>query len=168
MKTLVVVDMQNDFITGSLGTKEAEAIVPKVREKIAEAIANGDKIIFTQDTHFDDYLETQEGKNLPVKHCIKDTPGWEIEKTIDNIKYPHIQKLTFGSRNLPGHIFTDEVELVGLCTGICVLSNAILLKAFNTELKVTVDASCCACVTPESHKNALEAMKLCQVNVINE
>lgn len=168
MKTLVVVDMQNDFINGSLGTKEAEAIVPKVREKIAEAIANGDKIVFTQDTHFDDYLETQEGKNLPVKHCIKDTKGWEIEETIDNIEYPHIQKLTFGSRNLPGHIFTDEVELVGLCTGICVLSNAILLKAFNTELKVTVDASCCACVTPESHKTALEAMKLCQVNVINE
>lgn len=170
MKTLVVVDMQNDFITGSLGTKEAEAIVPKVREKIAKAIENGDKIIFTQDTHFDDYLETQEGKNLPVKHCIKDTKGWEIEETIDNIKYPHthIQKLTFGSRNLPKHIFTDEVELVGLCTGICVLSNAILLKAFNTELKVTVDASCCACVTPESHKTALEAMKLCQVNVINE
>lgn len=168
MKTLVVVDMQNDFITGSLGTKEAEAIVPKVREKIAEAIANGDNVIFTQDTHYENYLETQEGKNLPVEHCIEGTPGWKIHPDIIVKNTIIIVKNTFGSQTLPNYVKTSEVELVGLCTGICVLSNAILLKAFNTELKVTVDASCCACVTPESHKTALEAMKLCQVNVINE
>ena len=168
MKTLVVVDMQNDFITGSLGTKEAVAIVPKVKAKISEAIANGDKIVFTQDTHFENYLKTQEGKNLPVEHCIKGTWGWEVAEELDKPMYPHVQKLTFGSKDLNDHIRTDEVELVGLCTGICVLSNAILLKAFDTERIVTVDASCCACVTPESHKTALEAMKLCQVNVINE
>lgn len=166
-KTLVVVDMQNDFITGSLGTKEAQAIVSNVKDKIKEYLDNGAQVIFTQDTHFSNYLETQEGKNLPVEHCIKDTWGWEICKEVDVPECRHIEKLTFGAKNLPTYIEGDEVELVGLCTGICVLSNAILLKAFDTELKVTVDASCCACVTPESHNTALDAMALCQVNIIN-
>ena len=166
-KTLVVVDMQNDFITGSLGTKEAQAIVSNVKDKIKEYLDNGAQVIFTQDTHFSNYLETQEGKNLPVEHCIKDTWGWEICKEVDVPDCEHIEKLTFGAKELYTHIDGDEVELVGLCTGICVLSNAILLKAFDTELKVTVDASCCACVTPESHNTALDAMALCQVNIIN-
>lgn len=168
MKTLVVVDMQNDFVTGSLGTKEAEAIVPKVKEKIENAIANGDIVIFTRDTHKADYLSTQEGKNLPVEHCIEGTWGWEIVDGVDVSNCIHVNKPTFGSVELNDFVKTKEVELVGLCTGICVLSNAILLKAFYTERVVTVDASCCACVTPESHKTALAAMKLCQVNVINE
>ena len=176
MKTLVVVDMQNDFITGSLGTKEAEAIVPKVREKIAEAIANGDKIIFTQDTHFDDYLETQEGKNLPVKHCIKDTDGWQIRaelaKYCQNVIF---DKPTFGSRELGEYLVKsneeakiDSITFIGLCTDICVISNVMLTKAFLPEVPVIGDAACCAGVTPASHNNALEAMKMCQVKVENE
>jgi nicotinamidase-related amidase len=168
MKTLIVVDMQNDFIDGSLGTKEAIAIVPKVKAKIKEYLDRGDLVIFTQDTHYEDYLSTQEGKNLPVEHCIFGTDGWKVSKEVDEPTCLHLEKRTFGFRDLPNFVKTEEVELVGLCTGICVLSNAILLKAFDTELKVTVDASCCACVTPESHKTALSAMKLCQVNVINE
>lgn len=167
-KTLVVVDMQNDFIDGSLGTKEAVAIVSKVKEKIRKYLENGDQVLFTQDTHYSDYLETQEGRNLPVEHCIKGTKGWEISKEVDVPECLHIEKLTFGAKDLFQYVKGTEVELVGLCTGICVLNNALLLKAFNTEMKVTVDASCCACVTSESHKTALEAMKLCQVNVINE
>lgn len=165
-KTLIVVDMQNDFINGSLGTKEAELIVPYVKAKIAEYQKNGDQIIFTRDTHQRDYLQTQEGRNLPVEHCIEGTHGWEISKEVDLPECLHLDKVTFGSKDLYQHISGEETELIGLCTGICVISNALLLKAFYPEMKITVDASCCACVTPDSHKNALEAMKLCQINII--
>lgn len=181
MKILVVVDMQNDFMSGSLGTKEAQAIVPKVVQKIKE----WDGYIYvTQDTHTENYLNTQEGKNLPVKHCLFDTWGHEIEESINNAIYEREEDLrgifyknTFGSYELALDLFAaknregatiDEIQLVGVCTGICVISNALLIKAFLPEVKISVDASCCACVTPESHKRALETMKLCQIEIINE
>ena len=164
-KTLIVIDMQNDFIDGSLGTKEAQAIVPHVKAKIAKYQENGDQIIFTRDTHQKDYLQTQEGRNLPVEHCIEGTHGWEISKEVDLPECLHLNKDTFGSKDLYRHVSGEEAEIIGLCTGICVISNALLLKAFYPEMKITVDASCCACVTPDSHNNALEAMKLCQINI---
>ncbi len=164
-KTLVVVDMQNDFIDGSLGTKEARAIIPDVKAKIQEYRARGDQIIFTRDTHYSDYLQTQEGQNLPVEHCIENTRGWQIADEVDIPDCEHVNKNAFGSCELHKYIQGAEVELIGLCTGICVISNALVLKAFLPELKITVDAACCACVTPESHRNALEAMKLCQIHV---
>lgn len=175
MKVLVVVDMQNDFIDGTLGTPEAQGIVTKVVRKIEKW--DGD-VIFTRDTHFEDYIDTQEGRKLPVPHCIKGTVGHqlreEVQKACDAKKAAGIDKLTFGSKELPEYLQKtypqglEGVELVGLCTDICVISNALLLKAFFTELPVSVDASCCAGVTPESHKNALSAMKMCQVEVVNE
>jgi len=174
MKLLVIVDMQKDFITGSLGTKEAQAIVPKVLEKIEKYIEEDWGIVFTQDTHYDDYLETQEGKKLPVVHCIDETEGWKICDELiglyeDDCSYI---KDTFGSVDLAEDIYCNgditEVELIGLCTDICVISNALMIKSFRPELPITVDASCCAGVTPESHKNALAAMKMCQINIINE
>lgn len=167
MKTLIVVDMQNDFISGSLGTPEAQAIVPNVKKKIAEYQARGDDVIFTRDTHYDDYLETNEGKHLPVKHCIKSTYGWQIADGLDIAGSSHINKLTFGWLHWKSCGF-KEVELVGLCTDICVVSNALILKALYPEIEITVDASCCAGVTPESHKAALLTMKMCQINVIGE
>lgn len=169
---LLVIDMQNDFIDGALGTEEAQAIVPAVLKRVREF--EGD-ILYTRDTHFETYLETQEGKNLPVPHCIKGTPGWELQpelkKLSETMDSPILDKLTFGSRELPG--FLEEhypeglasVELIGLCTDICVISNAMLLKAFFPELPVSVTASCCAGVTPQSHENALNAMKMCQITV---
>ncbi len=192
-KLLVVVDMQNDFIDGSLGTKEAQEIVPKVVEKIN----NFDGIIVaTMDTHDENYLSTQEGKKLPVKHCIWGEDGWQLNQeigdalsnniSVDDNKDAYIlsdgmyRKSTFGSLDLaldcedefgidnrlrPENV---EITLIGLCTDICVISNAMLLKAVLPEAKIIVDASCCAGVTPESHKNALEAMKMCQIEVINE
>lgn len=171
-RTLIVIDMQNDFITGSLGTKEAQAIVPNVKKKIEEYKARGDEIIFTRDTHYDNYLETNEGKHLPVEHCIKSTHGWEIHKDLD-IKYcKHIDKETFGHIgwwfNLVGEEEIESIEIVGLCTDICVVSNALILKAQFPEINITVDASCCAGVTPESHQAALTTMKMCQINVIGE
>lgn len=169
MKALIVVDMQNDFIDGALGTKEAVAIVGNVKEKIAEYRKNGDTVIFTRDTHGEDYMSTQEGKNLPVPHCIKGTKGWEISPMLDVADSIVIDKPTFGSKELAGYLAgidtLEEVELIGLCTDICVISNAMLIKAFMPELKVSVDGSCCAGVTPESHSNALSAMKMCQVEV---
>ena len=170
---LVVVDMQNDFIDGALGTKEAVAILPAVKEKIENFDG---KVIFTRDTHFENYMETQEGKNLPVPHCIKGTKGWEIRSELmDLCKDNPIDKLTFGSSEL-GNILVEEnkvntiesITFIGLCTDICVISNVMIAKAFLPEVKVIVDAACCAGVTPESHKNALEAMKVCQVSVENE
>lgn len=169
---LLVIDMQNDFIDGALGTEEAQAIVPAVLKRVREF--EGD-ILYTRDTHFETYLETQEGKNLPVPHCIKGTPGWELQpelkKLSEAMDSPILDKLTFGSRELPD--FLEErypeglasVELIGLCTDICVISNAMLLKAFFPELPVSVTASCCAGVTPQSHENALNAMKMCQITV---
>lgn len=173
---LIVVDMQNDFITGALGTKEAQKIVPKVVDKVNYYIAHGGRVLFTKDTHYEHYMRTQEGANLPVPHCIKDTDGWQICPELIGIsmKYPILIKNTFGSQAL-FNLFqynhdgiSSNFELVGLCTGICVISNALLLKTALPESVITVDANCCACVTPETHKTALAAMKLCQINVIGE
>lgn len=171
-KVLIVIDMQNDFIDGVLGTQEAVTIVPNVKRKIEEYRKAGNTVIFTRDTHDTNYLNTQEGRNLPVEHCIRGTNGWAISSELDTTDSLIIDKPSFGSVSLMSHItenFKDaEFEIVGLCTDICVISNAIMLKAFLPEAKVTVDASCCAGVTPQSHKNALEAMKMCQINIINE
>ena len=174
-KLLVVVDMQKDFVDGALGTKEAVAIVDKVVKKINEF--DGD-IIVTYDTHPENYIETQEGKNLPVPHCIKDTDGWQldakVQAAVDQKAYNAILKPTFGSTRLPEYIKENynpdeiEIELIGLCTDICIVSNALLLKANFLETKVSVDASCCAGVTPESHNAALTTMKMCQVHVTGE
>ena len=170
---LIVVDMQNDFIDGALGTKEAVAIVPNVKKKIEEFQG---KVIFTRDTHFENYMDTQEGKNLPVPHCIKDSDGWKIRPELDELRTTEaVDKITFGSDVL-GELLKAEHEkeaigsitFVGLCTDICVISNAMIAKAFLPEVPVVVDATCCAGVTPESHKNALAAMKMCQIAVVNE
>ena len=172
-KILVVVDMQNDFIDGALGTSEAVAIVPRVEEKIKSFDG---KVIFTRDTHFENYMETQEGKNLPVPHCIKGTEGWQIRKELDVLrKTAPLDKLTFGSSELAQMLVSENekepiesITFIGLCTDICVISNAFTVKAFLPEVPLTVDASCCAGVTPDSHKNALSAMKICQITVENE
>ena len=170
MKLLSVVDMQNDFLDGTLGTKEAVAIVPNVAEKIKRARDAGWEVVFTRDTHQKNYLQTQEGKNLPVVHCILGSKGWQISDKIDVGKSRIFDKPSFGSLDLADYVATlndlEEIELVGLCTGICVISNAFILKAKVPEVKITVDSSCCACVTPESHATALSAMRLCQVNII--
>lgn len=194
MKLLVVVDMQKDFIDGSLGTAEAQAIVPKVA-KLIKASADGDTaIIFTADTHDDDYSMTLEGQTLPVPHCIIGTEGWYIHPDITdayaevidryvdldvlNNGFDHcnslVRKPSFGSINFQNILYEideeiepiDEITFCGLCTGICVLSNAILAKATLPEVPINVVADCCACVTPASHNTALEAMKLCQINII--
>lgn len=166
-KTLIVVDMQNDFVDGVLGTKRACEIVPRVRQKIDEYIARGDEVFFTRDTHYDNYFETNEGRCLPIAHCIAGTQGWQIVDAlkIDNGRY--IDKPTFGWVHWSDYNFED-IEIIGVCTDICVISNAMILKAFFPEVNITVDASCCAGVTPESHKAALMSMKMCQINVIGE
>ncbi len=172
MKYLIVVDMQNDFIDAALGTDEAVAIVPYVREKILEYRRAGQTVIFTRDTHHDDYLQTQEGRKLPVPHCIIDTAGWQISDRLQVLPEDLIiDKPTFGSTELAHHMAAqndvESIELVGLCTDICVISNAMLLKAALPEVAVSVDAKGCAGVTPESHKNALQAMSMCQIDIIN-
>lgn len=166
-KTLIVVDMQKDFIDGALGTKEAVAIVENVKKKIAQYQQNGDEIIFTRDTHQSDYLNTNEGKNLPVEHCIKGTDGWKIQEGLEVPGAIYIDKPTFGYMNWKEYNL-EEVEMVGLCTDICVVSNALIIKATYPEIQVSVDASCCAGVTPESHTAALTTMKMCQVKVTDE
>lgn len=167
-KVLVVVDMQNDFVDGTLGTEEAVKIVPAVTDKVKAAINNNDMVVFTKDTHYSNYLETAEGKNLPVEHCIKGSKGWEIIPALNEYAQNVIEKNTFGSTLLPDKVKEyDEIELIGLCTDICVISNALLLKAHFPEKDISVDASCCAGVTPESHNNALEAMKMCQIRINN-
>ena len=168
MKLLIVVDMQNDFISGALGSKLAEAIVPNVVEKVKNYDGT---VIFTRDTHFADYMDTQEGKNLPVKHCIKDTTGWEICNELKPYANKVIDKITFSSVDLPNVIKEygeeiEEIELCGLCTDICVISNAMILKATFPEVKIVVDSNCCAGVTEESHQTALNAMKAVQIDVI--
>ncbi len=172
-RVLVVVDMQNDFITGSLGSQEARAIVPRVVEKIRNFPG---QVYFTQDTHGQDYLETQEGKKLPVVHCVQGTWGWDLEPQVEAVRTSTpIEKPSFGSKGLAEvlkarHIYDgplEEIQLVGLCTDICVISNALLLKAFLPEVPLSVDASCCAGVTPESHRRALDAMEVCQVRIDN-
>lgn len=167
MKTLIVVDMQNDFIDGALGTKEAQAIVPNVKKKIKEYKSRGDEIIFTRDTHEANYLDTNEGKHLPVEHCIYGTHGWEIANGLEVENCWYVNKPTFGWTHWNKHDF-NEVEIIGLCTDICIVSNALILKAMFPEINITVDASCCAGVTPESHNAALTTMKMCQINVIGE
>ena len=170
---LVAVDLQNDFIDGSLGSQDAQRIVEKAKEKIQ---AFQGIVLFTRDTHREDYLDTEEGKNLPVKHCIEGTKGWEIREELDRLRTTEpIDKPTFGSVELGRRLKEiDEkdgvrnVVLLGLCTDICVISNAMIAKAFLPEVSVSVDASCCAGVTPESHKNALAAMKACQITVEHE
>ena len=176
-KLLIVIDMQNDFITGSLGTKEAEAIVPNVINKIKEYQEHGYKILFTKDTHYNNYLDTLEGKNLPIKHCIINTHGWEYIDSIVNTVgvLDTIYKSSFGYdewESLLESIIQDvdftEIELVGVCTDICVISNALIIKSVLPNTKITVDASCCAGTTLEKHRMALEIMKGCQINITGE
>lgn len=163
-KTLIVIDMQNDFIDGSLGTKEAVAIVDNVKKKIDEYKNAGNEIIFTRDTHFDNYMDTNEGKHLPVKHCIKDTKGWEIADDLMVDGAIVIDKPSFGYVDWAKYNL-EEVELIGLCTDICVVSNTLIIKALYPEINVSVDSSCCAGVTVDSHEAALTTMKMCQVEV---
>lgn len=169
---LVVVDMQNDFIDGALGTPEACAIVPRVQKKVEEFEG---RIVFTQDTHEEGYLETREGKALPVEHCIRGTAGWQIREGLLSDGHTLIEKPSFGSVRLGEWLRKENereqvgtVTLVGLCTDICVISNALLIRAFLPETEIVVDAACCAGVTPESHRNALAAMESCQITIINE
>ena len=169
-KVLVVVDMQNDFIDGALGSAEAVKIVPYVKRTIEQFEG---KVFFTRDTHAENYMDTQEGKNLPVPHCIKDTHGWQIKAELDALRNTEpIDKLTFGSKDLlevlKGEGNIESITCLGLCTDSCVISNELWVKAFFPEIPLIVDAKGCAGVTPESHQNALQAMKVCQVKVINE
>ena len=171
-KILVVVDMQKDFGDGALGTKEALGIVDNV---VAKINAHKGDIIVTYDTHGDNYMNTSEGKNLPVPHCIEGTDGWKldarVEEALKDREYKAIKKPTFGSVELPNYIKDTynlediEIELIGLCTDICVVSNALLLKANFTETPISVDATCCAGVTVDTHKAALETMKMCQIKI---
>ena len=167
-RVLIVIDMQNDFVTGPLGSKEAQAIVPNVQAKIKEYAERGDRVIFTRDTHEENYLDTAEGKKLPVKHCIKVTDGWQVVSGLEVEHCEYIDKPTFGWLNWNGFGETDEIELVGVCTDICVVSNALILKAMYPEAVISVDAGCCAGVTLEKHKAALETMKSCQIDVYGE
>lgn len=167
---LLVVDMQNDFIDGALGTKEAVSIVSNVKKKIEDFDGT---VLFTRDTHFENYLETQEGKNLPVKHCIKGSKGWEIREELDKLRTTEaIDKVTFGSselgmilRKLNDEEAIGSITVIGLCTDICVISNVMIAKAFLPEVPIIVDAKCCAGVSVETHENALSAMEVCQVKV---
>jgi len=167
-KVLIVVDMQNDFVTGCLGSKEAQAIVPEM-VKFVESFDG--TVIFTKDTHGENYMDSQEGKKLPVPHCIKGTEGWEIIPELKAFadKAAVYEKPTFGSKELAADIANeapDEVTLIGVCTGICVLNNATLIKAFAPEIPVKVVAGLCACVTSDTHKTALDAMATCQIEII--
>lgn len=169
-KVLIIVDMQNDFIDGSLGTKEAQDIVNNVVESIKDK-KDDYLVLATQDTHFDNYLSTLEGKNLPVMHCIKGTPGWQIQEDIKVlIEDKNIfEKNTFGSEDLINYLKEyqpDEIELLGLCTDICVISNALLLRAAFPNTPISVIEDCCAGVTPEKHQSALNTMESCQIQVI--
>ena len=170
---LVVVDMQKDFVDGALGSKEACAIVPAAAEKIREFDG---EIFVTYDTHFENYMDTAEGKKLPVPHCIKDTEGWQLNRDIaaalQGKKYTPVEKYTFGSVKLPDMIKAAagdesfETVLIGLCTDICVVSNALIIKANFPEMPVAVDPACCAGVTPEKHEAALETMRSCQIDIL--
>lgn len=177
MQVLLVIDMQNDFITGALGTPEAVQIVPAVQRKIAQCRTRGDVVIFTRDTHEADYLSTQEGKYLPVEHCIRGTPGHEITSALPVEDATVLDKPHFGSLELPQHLKrlelaqhqkVTQIELCGLCTDICVVSNALMLKPHFPEAKFIVDARCCAGVTVQSHQAALLTMKMCQIEIEGE
>lgn len=173
MKVFIVVDMQNDFIDGALGTKEAEAVVNRIADRLREYEG---RILFTRDTHGEDYAQTQEGRNLPVAHCIRGSKGWEISPRLAGwVTEEPINKPGFGSIALGEKLVSwnaqeaiEEIVLAGVCTDICVISNAMILKAFLPEVPIVVDASCCAGINVESHKRALEAMKMCQIQVVNE
>lgn len=170
---LIVVDMQKDFVDGALGTAEAVAIVPHVAKNIQAF--EGD-IFVTYDTHFENYPETAEGKKLPVPHCIRGTEGWELDKAIAQAlsgkQYTSVEKNTFGSTRLPELVKASvgqedfDITLIGLCTDICVVSNALLLKAHFPEKEIYVDPACCAGVTVETHRAALATMKMCQINIV--
>ncbi len=172
-KILVVVDMQNDFVTGSLGSAEAQQIVPAVVDKVRNFDGT---VVFTRDTHHENYMETQEGRNLPVPHCYEGTEGWEIIPELKELSQGRkiFDKPTFGSIELASFIRDEadkrngqlEVELIGVCTDICVVSNALMIKAYNIEVPVSVDSKCCAGVTPAAHDAALATMKSCQVKVV--
>ena len=164
-KTLIVIDMQNDFIDMALGTKEAVAIVPNVKERIDAYIEAGDEVIFTRDTHFENYLQTTEGKHLPVEHCIKGTKGWEIADGLYAEGCKIIDKPNFGWPKWDEERLED-VEIVGLCTDICVVSNALIIKAMFPDAYVKVNIKCCAGVTVESHNAALKTMQMCQIELI--
>lgn len=177
MKILIVIDMQNDFLEGSLRNEEGIKIIPNVVKKINDYKKNGYEIIATRDTHDFNYLDSQEGKNLPVEHCIIDTYGWQINKDVNEALGDALifDKPTFGSVALADYLFDTygmdeklEIELVGVCTDICVISNALLIKANMPEALITVDASCCRGVTPDTHNAALISMKSCQINIIGE
>ena len=175
---LIVVDMQKDFVTGALASAEAQAILPKVKEKIEAYDRAGKEIIFTRDTHGEDYMQTNEGKHLPVPHCIKGTDGWQIcAELTDGItsEYKTVDKPTFGSLGWKEVLASEtadgsdlDIEMVGVCTDICVVSNALILKALYPEATVCVDAGCCAGVTPEAHAAALVTMRACQVDVTDK
>ena len=181
MDILIVVDMQNDFVTGALGSPEAVEIVPRVAQRIQEGLKRGETVLFTRDTHGADYAGTQEGRKLPVAHCIKGSEGWEIIPQLRPYAPHPIDKPTFGSRALGALLLArdedlrrqgmpgvEKVTFLGVCTDICVISNALLVKAFLPEAEIVVEADCCAGVTPESHSTALEAMKACQITVEHE
>lgn len=174
-KYLIVVDMQNDFVTGSLGTQKAQQIVPTVVQKVQDF--NG-IVVFTKDTHETAYLSTQEGKLLPVEHCLRETNGWQLIEQFAQIQQQNgwkiYEKGTFGCLELAEQLLKEHnarpiqsIELVGLCTDICVVSNALLLKAYLPEVPIFVDAACCAGVTPEKHEMALETMGSCQIQIRN-
>lgn len=175
-KLLIVVDMQNDFLFDALKNKEGAALIPQMQDKIREYMEDGYEVVFTRDTHADNYMETEEGKNLPVPHCIKGTHGWEI---VDSLKEfvtedtKVFDKVTFGSDGLYkyletyGHKF-DEIEFIGVCTDICVISNAVLAKTACPNTHIVVDASMCAGVTPEAHETALKAMESLQIEVTHK
>ncbi|HOO26969.1 MAG TPA: isochorismatase family cysteine hydrolase [Lachnospiraceae bacterium] len=171
-RVLIVVDMQNDFIVGSLGTREAQGIVENVKCKIKQYEDRGDTVIFTRDTHTNEYLFTLEGKNLPVEHCIRGTAGWMIADGLEGAQsYIYVDKPSFGWLGWKklfeeNKLDPSEIELCGLCTDICVVSNALILKAVFPETPLSVDASCCAGVTPKTHSAALETMRMCQVTIL--
>ena len=170
---LLVVDVQNDFITGSLGSAAAVATLPNIRRKVQEYSDRGDRIIFTQDTHGDNYFGTHEGRLLPVAHCLKYSHGWEVEESVKAISpgSRFICKSTFGYPDWSSFsdiINGDEIELIGFCTDICVVSNALALRAAYFASDITVDASCCAGTSKEAHEAALTVMRSCQIEVIND
>lgn len=177
-KIIIVIDMQNDFVTGPLGTSEAVFVTEKIKQKLINEPLKT-QIIFTRDTHQDNYLNTAEGEKLPIEHCIEGTPGWCI---IDPLRIATKEKLvtiinksSFGYKGwdliIPRYLknaFKDEIEIVGVCTDICVISNALILKALFPGIRISVDASCCAGTTPKMHQKALDVMKSCQIDIINE
>ena len=166
---LVVVDMQNDFVFGALGTREARAVLPAVKKKAEEARGAGKRVVFTRDTHGEDYLSTQEGKRLPVLHCLHKTRGWEIVEGLYFQGEKIFDKPSFGSLSLAKFAAEESyerVEIIGVCTDICVISNALLIKAFSPETAVCVRADCCAGVTPDRHETALRAMSACQIRIL--